>query len=182
MCVSGVDYRGYCASATGNGAPDTAIWCDPATGQTFVVSCAARGQTCQVDACADGAYCCDSATTVDMAQPPAMNAECDALGYGGECRPTDTRAGARAARSRHRLRDARADLRRRQLRVGRLLLRHAAAAPATSECDTLGIAGVCTGDGHARWCSGGQIDDVDCGAAGQTCQVDTCATGAYCCD
>ena len=123
MCPSGVDYRGYCASATGSGAADTAIWCDSSTGQTYVVSGAALGKTCQVDACADGAYCCDAPVSVDMATPPSTNAECDALGFSGACE-----------------------------------------------------------SGHARWCAGGQIVELDCGAQGQTCQVDTCATGAYCCD
>jgi hypothetical protein len=52
MCASGVDYRGYCASATSSGAWDTAIWCDPGTGQTLVVNCAARGQVCAIDQCA----------------------------------------------------------------------------------------------------------------------------------
>jgi hypothetical protein len=121
MCASGVDYRGYCASATGSGAPDTAIWCDPTTGQTLVVSCAARGQTCQIDVCADGAYCCDSGS-VDMAQPATTTAECDTLGFAGEC-------------------------------AGQV----------------------------ARWCSGGQIIEIDCAGRAQTCEVDTCASGAYCC-
>jgi hypothetical protein len=182
MCISGVDYRGYCASATGNGTPDTAIWCDPATGQTFVVSCAARGQTCQVDGCADGAYCCDSATTVDMAQPPAMTEECDALGYGGECAAN----GHARWCSGGQIVDIDCAARGQTCAVDSCASGayccDAPPPPATSECDMLGIAGVCTSDGHARWCSGGQIQDVDCGAAGQTCQVDTCATGAYCCD
>src|SRR2546423_3206635 len=123
MCASGVTYRGYCASATGTGAADTAIWCDPSTGQTLVVSCAARGQTCAIDGCADGAYCCDGAAAPDMAMAPAQSAQCTMLGYAGTC----------AAQ-------------------------------------------------HARWCSGGQLFDIDCGARGQACMVDTCAQGAYCCD
>lgn len=113
MCPSGVDYRGYCASATATGAADTAIWCDASTGQTYVVDCAAFGQTCQVDVCADGAYCCDP--------------------------------------------------------------------PPPSECDLLGLAGQCDGN-VARWCADGQVVELDCGGQGQICQVDTCATGAYCCD
>ena len=123
MCPSGVDYRGYCASATGSGAPDTAIWCDSSTGQTYVVDCAALGKSCQVDACADGAYCCDAPVSVDMATAPSTSAECEALGYAGACE-----------------------------------------------------------DGHARWCADGQIVDIDCGARGQGCAVDECASGAYCCD
>ena len=122
MCASGVDYRGYCASATASGAPDTAIWCDPTTGQTLVVDCAALGQTCQIDSCAEGAYCCDGAAAADMATAPSTSAECAALGFSGACE-----------------------------------------------------------DGHARWCADGQIVDIDCGALGESCAVDSCATGAYCC-
>jgi len=183
MCISGVDYRGYCASATGTGAADTAIWCDPTTGQTFVVSCAVRGQTCQVDACADGAYCCDADVGVDMAQPPAMTQECDQLGYAGAC-GSDGHArwcsGGQvididcAARGQTCAVDSCAS--------GAYCCDDMPPPPPPdSECDQLGYAGTCTADGHARWCSGGQIYDVDCGASGQTCEIDTCATGAYCC-
>src|SRR5437763_1987452 len=97
---------GGAPTATGrNGVTQPARGCDPSTGQTLVVSCAATGKTCQIDACADGAYCCDSGASVDMAEPATMNAECDALGYAGACE-----------------------------------------------------------SGHARWCSGGQVIDLDCGA------------------
>jgi len=186
MCVSGVDYRGYCASATGNGASDTAIWCDPSTGQTFVVSCAAQGKTCQVDGCAEGAYCCDGDVSVDMATPPSMDAECDTLGYTGACESGHARwcSGGQVfdldcgARGQGCMVDTCAQ--------GAYCCDAPASPPDmtpstdTSECDRLGIAGECAG-GVARWCSGGQIMEVDCGAQGETCEVDTCATGAYCC-
>jgi hypothetical protein len=185
MCASGVDYRGYCASATGTGAPDTAIWCDPSTGQTLVVSCAATGKTCQIDGCADGAYCCDSGVSVDMAQPATMDGECDTLGYAGACasgharwcsggQVIDLDCGARAQ-------DCAVDS----------CAQGAYCCDATttndtpdmttqSECDRLGVAGECAA-GVARWCSGGQIVEIDCASQAQTCEVDTCATGAYCC-
>jgi hypothetical protein len=187
MCASGVDYRGYCASATASGASDTAIWCDPSTGQTLVINCAATGKTCQIDACADGAYCCASPVSVDMATPPTMNAECDALGYNGACQSGHARwcsggqvfdidCGARGQ-------DCAVD----QCAQGAYCCEPTSSsppdmtpAPDATECDRLGIEGECAA-GVARWCSGGQIIEVDCGARAQTCEVDTCATGAYCC-
>lgn len=183
MCPSGVDYRGYCASATGSGASDTAIWCDPTTGQTSVVSCAALGKTCQVDACADGAYCCDAPATVDMALPPADPA-CDTLGYSGACESgharwcsggqvVDIDCGARGQ-------TCGVD----QCAQGAYCCDSMTASPPdmaqSSECDRLGVEGECA-SGVARWCAGGQIIELDCGARGETCEVDTCATGAYCC-
>jgi hypothetical protein len=52
--------------------------------------------------------------------------------------------------------------------------------PDPSECDRLGSYGECAGE-TARWCSGGQIIEIDCLAEGRRCEVDTCASGAYCC-
>lgn len=178
MCPSGVDYRGYCASATGS-TPDTAIWCDSSTGQTYVVNCAALGKTCQVDACADGAYCCDAPASVDMATPPMDNAECDALGFSGACESGHARwcSGGQVF-------DIDCGARGQECGIDECAPGAYCCDPpatTTSECDQLGIAGECAGN-VARWCSGGQIVELDCGAQGQTCQVDTCATGAYCCD
>ncbi|MGZ3404807.1 MAG: hypothetical protein ACXVAN_00080 [Polyangia bacterium] len=187
MCASGVDYRGYCASATGTGAPDTAIWCDPTTGQTLVVSCAARGQTCQIDACADGAYCCDSAVSVDMAQPSTTAAECDALGFAGQCQSGHARwcSGGQII-------DIDCGTRGQDCAVDSCAqgayccdatatsVPDMSPATAPSECDRLGLAGECAGQ-VARWCSGGQIIEIDCAGRAQTCEVDTCASGAYCC-
>ena len=181
MCVSGVDYRGYCASASGNGAADTAIWCDPSTGQTFVVSCAARGQTCQVDGCADGAYCCDAPTPVDMAQPPQMTGECDALGYAGQC----TTDGHARWCDNGQVYDLDCGARGQSCAVdgcasGAYCCDDIPPPSTDPQCDALGIAGECDGN-VARWCSGGQIVELDCDTSATTCEVDTCATGAYCC-
>ena len=53
--------------------------------------------------------------------------------------------------------------------------------PATaSECDRLGLAGECQGQ-TARWCAGGQLIEIDCAGRAQSCEVDRCASGAYCC-
>jgi hypothetical protein len=188
MCASGVTYRGYCASASGNGASDTAIWCDPSTGQTLVVDCAARGQTCAIDGCADGAYCCDAATIgPDMAMSPDTTQECTTLGYAGQCA-----AGHARWCSVSQLFDIDCAARGQVCQVdGCASGAYCCDAPATppgdppdlgstSECDRLGIDGECQGN-TARWCSGGQLIEIDCATRSQTCQVNTCATGAYCC-
>jgi hypothetical protein len=51
----------------------------------------------------------------------------------------------------------------------------------TADCSALGYSGACDGD-TATWCDNGQIYRVDCAASGKSCMVDTCASGAYCCD
>lgn len=186
MCASGVTYRGYCASASG-GAADTAIWCDPSTGQTLVVDCKARGKSCVIDGCADGAYCCDAAAgRPDMAQPASTTQECTTLGYAGQC------AGGHARWcSASQLFDIDCAARGQTCKVdGCASGAYCCDAPATppdspdlggtSECDRLGLAGECLGN-SARWCSGGQLIEIDCATRAQTCQVNTCATGAYCC-
>jgi hypothetical protein len=186
MCASGVSYRGYCASATGTSVPDTAIWCDPATGQTLVVSCAARGKTCAIDDCAEGAYCCHAATAPDMAMPPAQTAECTMLGYAGTCSGQHARwcSGGQvfdidcATRGQGCMVDTCAQ--GAYCCDAPSLPDMTPPATAPSECDRLGLAGECTGQ-TARWCSGGQIIEVDCAGRSQTCEVDTCASGAYCC-
>jgi hypothetical protein len=52
---------------------------------------------------------------------------------------------------------------------------------ASPECLALGYTGACDGD-TATWCDNGNIVRIDCGARSQSCMVDTCASGAYCCD
>jgi hypothetical protein len=122
-----------------------------------------------------------------MAMPPAMNAECDALGYSGACEDGHARwcSGGQLV-------DIDCGARGQACAVddcaqGAYCCESMSAPPPdmtptadTSECDQLGIAGECDA-GVARWCSGGQIIELDCGAQGQTCEVDACATGAYCC-
>jgi hypothetical protein len=52
--------------------------------------------------------------------------------------------------------------------------------PPSNECATLGFYGECSGN-TARWCNGNQLVEKVCGN-GQTCQLDACADGAYCCN
>lgn len=67
---------GYAGECQGG----AAVWCD--NGQIYTVDCAGRGQTCEVDTCSSGAFCCDAATTPP--DPPAPS-ECDQLGLLGVC-------------------------------------------------------------------------------------------------
>jgi hypothetical protein len=52
---------------------------------------------------------------------------------------------------------------------------------ASPECLALGYTGACDGNA-ATWCDNGQIVRIECGDRSQGCMVDTCASGAYCCD
>ena len=50
-----------------------------------------------------------------------------------------------------------------------------------TDCGTVDFNGSCEGD-TATWCSPTQgLQTLDCAADNKRCEVDTCATGAYCC-
>lgn len=151
-------FRGECAG-------NTARWCN-GSGQIVVLDCTARGQTCQVDTCATGAYCCTP--------PPPTGDECTRLGIRGECVGNS----ARWCDSNGTIHmDDCASL-------GQTCQVDACAVGAyccNDECARLGLRGECVGN-TARWCdSQGVIQTQDCTTFGQTCQLDTCASGAYCC-
>jgi hypothetical protein len=57
----------------------------------------------------------------------------------------------------------------------------AAPANVSAQCSALGYAGACQGN-LASWCDNGTIFSIDCEARGQACAVDSCASGAWCCD
>jgi hypothetical protein len=57
----------------------------------------------------------------------------------------------------------------------------ASPAEPSPECTYLGYSGACDGD-TATWCDNGTVYRIDCTARGQGCAVDSCASGAYCCD
>lgn len=165
---TGVTVYGSCGGPDGQ----TAVWCDPGSEQTIVWDCAADGLTCSLDECTTGAFCCGAT----LPPPPEQN-ECPDLGFEGEC------AGNTA-----RWCDG-DQLIEKACSNGQTCQVDACAEGAfccdppeapQSECDRLGIRGECTADGHPRWCSNGEIEEVTC-AAGKTCQVDACGDGAFCC-
>ena len=178
MCPAGIDLRGYCWG-------DVAVWCDSSTGTTYLWNCPLDGKHCGEDECANGAYCCDGASTSMPDAAPMPPAECDRLGFAGEC-STDNHArwcsGGQVIDV-----DCTAQ--------GQTCVVDGCASgayccdattpppPPPDQCATLGLAGECGGlDGNtARWCSGDQVQELDCTAQGKTCQVDACAYGAYCC-
>jgi len=53
--------------------------------------------------------------------------------------------------------------------------------PPSNECPALGFEGTCNGTGEAKWCNGDTLVKKTCTGT-QTCQVDVCATGAFCCE
>lgn len=163
----GVTFEGTC----GGDKNQTATWCDTDTQQTIVWDCDAEGKKCEVNTCGIGAFCCGGA-----APPPPSNV-CPALGFAGECDGNTARwcngdqvvekvcSGGQTCQV-----DACADG------------AYCCDPPnQVSECEQIGIRGVCTPEGHPRWCSGGQVMEVAC-FSGKTCQIDKCGSGAFCCD
>lgn len=166
-CDTGVTFEGSCGGEGGQ----TATWCDEESGQTIVWDCDAEGLACESDTCAFGAFCCGSA-----APPPPSN-ECETLGFYGECSGNTARwcngdqlIEKTCANGQTCQLDACAD--------GAFCC-DPPEAP-VSECEEIGIRGVCTADGKPRWCSNGEVQEVTC-AAGRTCQIDVCGEGAFCC-
>lgn len=182
LCNHGVTFYGYCSG-------QTAIWCDPSTGQIITWDCGMDGYSCGEWDCADGAYCCGQPqqSMADMAMPAQPSAQCLALGYDGECdgnTATWCDNGTIYA----------IDCTSRGQGCGVNTCATGAyccddtTPPASTpdmsqpvdECTTLGLAGVCSGN-VARYCSGGNIVEDDCTLKGETCEVDTCGYGANCC-
>ena len=107
--------------------------------------------------------------SVDMAMPPAMNAECDALGYAGACEDGHARWCSGGQVFDIDCGDARADLRRRPARRAPTAAtrRRRRTRRDASRASAIGWAWPASAPtGVARWCSGGQIIEVDCGAQG----------------
>jgi hypothetical protein len=169
---TGVTVEGSCGGTGGQ----TAVWCDPGSLQTITWDCAGDGLSCKMNDCGVlGAFCCGETPP----PPPPPTNVCPALGFFGECNADNTKA---------------------QWCNGDTLVEKICgpndscqidacadgayccpkpAAP-VDECATIGVRGICTADGHPRWCSNGTVDEVTC-AAGRTCQIDTCGNGAFCC-
>jgi hypothetical protein len=142
---------GECASGI-------ARWC--AGGTIREDNCATMGKTCQVDACAFGAYCCG--TTVN---------ECDTLGLRGECGGTGGNTARWCLGDALTETDCATD-------NGICLIDVCGIGANCCSCDTLGEAGRCDGN-TVHWCADGSLFQQDCGTS--TCEVDTCGSGAYCC-
>ena len=169
-CDSGVTFEGTCGGASGQ----TAVWCDPESNQTISWNCADDGKTCEENLCALGAFCCGTGTPPP---PPPPTSVCPALGFAGKCEsatkavwcngPTVVEkqcTGVQTCQV-----DACAD--------GAYCCNPP--TPVPSECDTIGVRGVCNA-GKPRWCSSGTVQEVTC-ATGKTCQIDVCGDGAFCC-
>jgi hypothetical protein len=171
-CDTGVTYEGSCGGAGGN----TAVWCDPASKQTFSWDCDNYGLSCAVNECGTGAYCCAAGA------PPPTN-ECATLGFAGTCggAGNNTARWCDSATSTTVNEKACANGQTCQVDACAMGAYCCDAAPApVSECDTIGMRGVCTAAGAVRWCSNGTVNEVSCGTT-TSCQIDQCGDGAYCC-
>jgi hypothetical protein len=147
-----------------------AVVCDVSTGELRRTDCAALGQRCIVDN-AEGAICqaagetCDSgldfrgycdgdvARWCDDEGDKSWNCASDGL----SCATDVCEEGAFCC---------------------------GAGGDAHPDCQRLGHYGECGGEGGqiARYCNGGDLIEIDCGSdASYSCQLDTCAEGAYCC-
>jgi hypothetical protein len=140
------------------------------------------GKTCQVDKCADGAYCCDDTPTIN---------ECDRLGYLGECDLLGDNAYSYCASGS--IKGANCDavtpgyVCRYTGPDGRVTCD---APPREDICDGvtgIGYNGECdTTNNIARYCSGGVYKEINCNIdVGSKCQPidssDSCADHAACC-
>ncbi len=155
-----VDYRGSCDGSK-------VQWCHETNGlQT--TECSALGQRCEVDACADGAYCCGESSD-----------ECTALGFRGECTGSNSLKYCTGGEIEAITCDAGYTCQVDNCENGAGCCEQ----PAESRCLEIGIAGVCNASGQLEYCFQGEINTETC-TGGQTCQIDApCYSGgASCCD
>jgi hypothetical protein len=154
---NGLDFDGVCDG-------DVAKWCQ--NGKPQQLDCNGLDKRCEVDTCAQGAFCCGSTTT----------SECDQLGLEGECNGNTLRfclSGNIFEASCVGSDTCQEDT----------CFSGAACCPPTEldECQTLGFDGVCDGE-TVRYCDGEQIIEYDC-LSNEACEVDTCFSGgAECCE
>lgn len=156
----------------GECAGEVARWC---TGSDTLIEldCAARGQVCAFDVCAEGAYCCN---------PPEEINPCPDLGVYGEC------GGADGNTMRYCLGE---NLYETQCQTGESCMLDVcfdgadccSQAEYDAACTNMGVNGFCGGpdDNTAVWCDNAEILRNDCAAVGKTCQIDMCGPGAWCC-
>lgn len=166
--------------ATANGTcleDGTAVWCDVASNQIYAWTCGDSALTCQVDACQNGAYCCQ-----DTNDPPPPPDECEELGYEGEC------AGEVARWCNNDTlieRDCAAEGQvcgYDQCAVGA----YCCPPPeAPNPCPDIGFYGACRteadGTQYADWCQGDTHHVSQCDGEGESCMLDVCYAGAGCC-
>lgn len=159
-----LDYQGIC---DGN----VARWCQD--GQAVQHTCA-EGESCQIDTCADGAYCCP------IMEEPAS--ECEMLGNPGECQG-DTARWCDFEGNVVEI-DCAADGNTCQFDGCQAGIA-ACCAPMEmpKSCDEIGTAGECVGD-TLRYCDpDGTLHEQDCTESSRVCGVGTCFEGlAACCD
>lgn len=147
-----LDYYGVC---DGN----VARWCQD--GQPAQRTCG-EGESCQLDTCAEGAYCCPVEDT-----PPD---ECEQLGNAGEC------AGnvARWCNFNGEIEEIDCTAHDRECQLDGCIAGVAACCEAERGCDEIGAAGECVGN-TLRYCfneTDEMVVEKNCEDAGEQCVVD----------
>lgn len=163
---TGVSVDGFCSE-------DVAVFCDTDGDEptTRTWDCGAQGQRCEVDTCAEGAACCGDA--------PAEDA-CGDLDFAGVC---DGEIARWCGAGEPRAMDCGAAGKRCEVDTcsfGAYCCGDSIQPDPVDECAALGWEGACEGD-TVRFCFNSEILEVTC-AGTKSCQVDSCMSGAGCCE
>lgn len=165
-----LDFQGVCDG-------EVARWCQSATGPQ-AMDCAAAGKSCEVDTCAQGAYCCGEDA------PVSEENECAQLGIDGICTDSGTVRYCLFDEIQDYSCDPNLPCQVDVCGPGAFCCPDATEPP--SECQTLGPEGACGDDGvSVRFCLGNDDEDIIEYACdpGEVCQFDACSpTFAECCD
>lgn len=168
-CLGLVSDEGFCAE------DGSAIWCDSSSSQIYVWSCAQTGLACAVNECENGVYCCDA-----MSQPPEPD-ECERLGFEGEC---DGQT-ARWCTGNDTLIELDCESQDKVCALDECATgAYCCNAMPTNNCEQIGAYGECVADPEGgtsvNYCLGDEQNNYAC-AAGTTCMLDICFSGADCC-
>ena len=174
---TGISEIGFCT------ADGTAVYCDTSGTEpiTRTWDCPTENKTCAVGQadCATGAFCCGDGTT-----PEPEVTDCGAVTLQGTCEG-DVAVWCGQYSGMH-MDDCAAENKRCEENTcasgAYCCGTTSEATPEQLQCAELGFAGECNPAGTvASWCSNDEIKTKTC-EGGQTCQVDACLTGAWCCD
>ena len=154
-----IDFEGICDG-------EIARWCGDGLQER---DCAAKGQRCLINECADGAYCCGETVVEedDVCQGVSMSGICTESGSVRFC--TGQFVAEYKCSSGQ------------TCQVGACSTGAECCDPpvVVDECAELGYQGKCD-SGTSRWCVGGKIKEHDCTADGMVCEFVDDSLGAVC--